>query len=124
MNEGQPVKLLEDCRRCGKKRPMGIEYVWEEQVYFKCDSCGREMHMGVTEELNRIQLEDKLGNEKAKANRDRYDRELEASIQKKFKNSEEGFEAPPDIIEEYATLFEAPDFDERDKSFATTKGYE
>ena len=50
---GEPITVAE-CRRCNKKDAKGISWIRDTDgsLIFKCDSCGKKMFMGKTEEAH------------------------------------------------------------------------
>ncbi len=63
---------LDECRRCEAKPARGTRWVENGIVYFKCDECGKTLHEGVLEEVNRAQVESAEQKEQRDSNRSRY----------------------------------------------------
>jgi len=72
MISSEPV-TVEECRRCGLHKARGTQEVYEDgAVNWKCDACGKKMHMGYIEDSHLLQMESKRGRLRAEDNRKRY----------------------------------------------------
>jgi len=74
IESGEPM-TMEECTRCGATPAKGTEFIRAGIRVFKCDDCGKSMHNGYLEDAHKVQLENKIGREKATENRDRFWRE-------------------------------------------------
>lgn len=105
---GEPCTELE-CRRCGAKPAKGMSWVERgSSIIFKCDSCGRTMHLGYTDTSNMKQVEDKRARELAEINRSRYWREKDEQFGQKVEKQWEESRSLPEVDKYF---HQRPNFD-------------
>ena len=85
---GEPY-MVKQCRSCGLNNAIGTSFVQDGgQVIFVCDGCGKRHHMGYTEMDKTMQIQDRVGKERALSNRSRclreQDEETKAIIRKQY----------------------------------------
>lgn len=126
MPEAGEIHLEPECRRCGRKEAKGIRYIENgSSVLFRCDSCGRTMHLGYTSDSNLKQIEDRRGRELAETNRSRFWREKDEQYRQDFERSKEELTSIPDV-DKFLNSTLRPKFDdmrketeEEDRRFAS-----
>ncbi len=101
---GEPM-VMDECTRCGATPAKGTEYIRNGVRIFKCEDCGKSMHNGYLESAHKVQLENKIGHEKATENRDRFWRENQQKQEQDFERlqHEPGAEAEKVWSIDYAT---------------------
>jgi len=121
--ESGQIVTVEECRRCGQKNVTGIQWYWEGNCEFKCDYCGKTMHMGYDEQSNVEQMRMIEERNRALENRARYEREKDVEFGENYAKAIEDMESPPDVKEHFKHLTEGVKFP-RQETFAKPGGFD
>lgn len=101
---GEPITLMNidgehvPCRRCGCKPATGIAYEFDGARNFKCDTCGKSMRLGLTEEGARENHSIIAGMNKAEENRTRLYRDQDAKKVEDMERAKEDYASRGDAL--------------------------
>ena len=73
------------CRNCGVIPCQGMRYIFEGEIRFKCNTCGKQMKLGYIESEARVNQEEMQGWDRAHVNKGRLMREEDVQRQEQMK---------------------------------------
>lgn len=94
------IEIIDECRRCGREPAKGETIVRDGIRIFRCDECGKNMHIGFVEEIHDKQRRTVMNKEHAEENRDRFWREMNEKQRQDFGNRIENLD--PDAHTAYS----------------------